>query len=618
MAYVALYRKWRPMTFDEVVEQGPVVTVLRNAVLSNRIAHAYLFCGTRGTGKTTMAKIFARAVNCLNPQNGNPCNECDVCRNIINQQILDVSEIDAASNNGVDNIRAIIEETAYAASMAKYKVFIIDEVHMLSTGAFNALLKTLEEPPENVIFILATTEPNKLPVTILSRCQRYDFKRISQGGIISRLEKICKEQNLSYELPALAFLAQKSDGAMRDAISLLDQTLASCGDKLTLSAARTATGSVDKEFVEKFAQNVIRADGAEILSQISVLFSEGRDPSDFIAELMQIFRNILVLLNVKNTEGMIYETEESMKLLREIAKETNKEELTLMIKELSKLDNSLKWAIQRKILFEAGMLALCDRKWDKSDVELADRISALEERLSDLVKSGLRVQSREMPKTQTAAPQVVEIPVKQEAQNPIPQPKNETVEPPFDISFKPTFEPPFEPLPPEPPIEQTVETIAPKTAEITSKAVNSPAKVNSVSGITESDELDWRDFLSNVSGKGQASLSALIKINSRGVLDGKGNLILVFTNAIVKDMIVKKEATDILSESASTAYGMPLHIVYATKNDDLSSFEAHNSESQEITQSANEHSEGESDGFDGAVNLLKEISAQDGFDVHFN
>ena len=325
-----------------------------------------------------------------------------------------------------------------------------------------------------------------------------------------------------------------------------------------------------------------------------------------------------MLLNVKNTEGMIYETEESMKLLREIAKETNKEELTLMIKELSKLDNSLKWAIQRKILFEAGMLALCDRKWDKSDVELADRISALEERLSDLVKSGLRVQSREMPKTQTAAPQVMEIPVKQEAQNPIPQPKNEPVEPPFDISFEPTFEPPFEPLPPEPPIEQTVETIAPKTAEITSKAVKSPAKVNSVSGITESDELDWRDFLSNVSGKGQASLSALIKINSRGVLDGKGNLILVFTNAIVKDMIVKKEATDILSESASTAYGMPLHIVYATKNDDLSSFEAHNSESQEITQSANEHSEGESDGFDGAVNLLKEISAQDGFDVHFN
>ena len=603
MAYVALYRKWRPMTFDEVVEQGPVVTVLRNAVLSNRIAHAYLFCGTRGTGKTTMAKIFARAVNCLNPQNGNPCNECDVCRNIINQQILDVSEIDAASNNGVDNIRAIIEETAYAASMAKYKVFIIDEVHMLSSGAFNALLKTLEEPPENVIFILATTEPNKLPVTILSRCQRYDFKRISQGGIISRLEKICKEQDLSYELPALAFLAQKSDGAMRDAISLLDQTLASCGDKLTLSAARTATGSVDKEFVEKFAQNIIRSDGAAILEQISVLFSEGRDSSDFIAELMQIFRNILVLLNVKNTEGMIYETEESMKLLREIAKETNKEELTLMIKELSRLDNSLKWALQRKILFEAGMLALCDRKWDKSDVELADRISALEERLSDLVKSGLRIQSREVPKTHASEVKVEQVPVKQDVQEPFV--------PPFDIPPEPPFVPDFEPLPPEPPKEQT-ETHQPKPMENTPKAVNELKKAKSVSGITESDELDWRDFLSNVSGKGQASLSALIKINSRGVLDGKGNLILVFTNAIVKDMIVKKEATDILSESATAAYGMPLHIVYATKNDDLSSFEAQNSE-QKVVQEIPQN-----DSFDETVNLLKEISAQDGFDVHFN
>ncbi len=617
MAYVALYRKWRPMTFDEVVEQGPVVTVLRNAVLSNRIAHAYLFCGTRGTGKTTMAKIFARAVNCLNPQNGNPCNECDVCRNIINQQILDVSEIDAASNNGVDNIRAIIEETAYAASMAKYKVFIIDEVHMLSTGAFNALLKTLEEPPENVIFILATTEPNKLPVTILSRCQRYDFKRISQGGIISRLEKICKEQNLSYELPALAFLAQKSDGAMRDAISLLDQTLASCSDKLTLSAARNATGSVDKEFIEKFAQNIIRADGAEILSQISVLFSEGRDPSDFIAELMQIFRNILVLLNVKNTEGMIYETEESMKLLREIANETNKSELTLMIKELSKLDNSLKWAVQRKILFEAGMLALCDRKWDNSDAELTERISVLEQRLSDLVKSGIRVQSKEMPRTQIVSPQVLEMPVKQEVQKTIQQPDA----PPFDMPPEPPFMPDFESLPPEPPIEQSVEMRAPQAAEVMPKAVKATPKANSVSGITESDELDWRDFLSNVSGKGQASLSALIKINSRGVLDGKGNLILVFTNAIVKDMIVKKEATDILSESASAAYGMPLHIVYATKNDDLSSFEAQKSKTQgtqEIPKSANENSESVSDGFDGAVNLLKEISEQDGFDVHFN
>lgn len=566
MAYMALYRKWRPMTFDEVVEQSPVVTVLRNAVISGRIAHAYLFCGTRGTGKTTMAKIFARAVNCLNPQNGSPCNECDVCRNILNQQILDVSEIDAASNNGVDNIRAIIEETAYAASIAKFKVFIIDEVHMLSTGAFNALLKTLEEPPENVIFILATTEPNKLPVTILSRCQRYDFKRISQDGIIGRLVKICKEQELSYELPALAFLAQKSDGAMRDAISLLDQTLASCSDNLTLSAARAATGSIDKEFVEKFAQNIIHSDGAEILRQVSVLFSEGRDPSDFIAELMQIFRNVLVILTVNNPEGMIYETPSSMNLLKEIASDTNKEELTLMIKELSKLDSSLKWALQRKILFEAGMLALCDRKWDESEASLLQRISALEQRLSDLVRTGIRTAERHsVSQPQRVEERPVEIPTEK------PMPKKQEV-------------------PAEPIKKETV-------------------KKNSVVGITESDELDWKDFLSNVSGKGQASLAALIKINSRGVLDGKGNLILVFANSIVKDMIVKKDATDILSESATTAYGMSLRVVYATKNDDLNGFSAVSDEQPQKPIA---------DSFDNAVDLLKEISQQDGFEIEFN
>ena len=574
MAYMALYRKWRPMTFEEVVEQSPVVTVLRNAVISGRIAHAYLFCGTRGTGKTTMAKIFARAVNCLNPQNGSPCNECDVCRNILNQQILDVSEIDAASNNGVDNIRAIIEETAYAASIAKFKVFIIDEVHMLSTGAFNALLKTLEEPPENVIFILATTEPNKLPVTILSRCQRYDFKRISQEGIIGRLEKICKEQELSYELPALAFLAQKSDGAMRDAISLLDQTLASCSDNLTLSAARAATGSIDKEFVEKFAQNIIHSDGAEILRQVSVLFSEGRDPSDFIAELMQIFRNVLVILTIKNPEGMIYETPSSMNLLKEIANDTNKEELTLMIKELSKLDSSLKWALQRKILFEAGMLALCDRKWDESEASVSQRISALEQRLSDLVRTGIRTAERHS----VSQPQRVEE-----------RPVENTVE-----------------IPTEKPVEKPL----PKKQETQAEPIKKETvKKNPVAGITESDELDWKDFLSNVSGKGQASLAALIKINSRGVLDGKGNLILVFANSIVKDMIVKKDATDILSESATTAYGMSLRVVYATKNDDLNGFAA---VSDEQTQKPI------ADSFDSAVDLLKEISQQDGFEIEFN
>ena len=210
MSYMALYRKWRPQTFDEVVEQENVVNILRNAVIQNRIAHAYLFSGTRGTGKTTLAKIFARAVNCLHPVNGGPCNECEICRGILEGRILDVSEIDAASNNGVDNIRAVIDDSVYSSSVARYRVYIIDEVHMLSLAAFNALLKTLEEPPENVIFILATTEPNKLPVTVLSRCQRYEFKRISREGIAARLRYICGETGIDATDEALGFLAEKS------------------------------------------------------------------------------------------------------------------------------------------------------------------------------------------------------------------------------------------------------------------------------------------------------------------------------------------------------------------------------------------------------------------------
>ncbi len=571
------------MTFDEVVEQNAVVTVLRNAVSTGRIAHAYLFCGTRGTGKTTMAKIFARAVNCLNPQNGNPCNECDVCQSILNQRILDVSEIDAASNNGVDNIRSIIEETAYAASVARYKVFIIDEVHMLSAGAFNALLKTLEEPPKDVVFILATTEPNKLPVTILSRCQRYDFKRISQEGIIGRLEKICKEQDLSYELPALAFLAQKSDGALRDAISLLDQTLASCGDTLTLHAARNATGSLDKAFVERFAMHLLKSESAELLQQISELFSEGRDPSDFIGELMQIYRNLLVLLTVRNTEGMLYETAESMTLLREMAEISHVKELTMIIRELSRLDQSLKWAVQRKIIFEAGILALCDRKWNETEAALTDRIAVLERRISDLAASGIP----EKPRT-TAVSQPIPDPVPPPMPEPAPLPISE---------------------PPAPAVSETPEPKPkPKPKQVAPKAVSAPG------ALQESDELDWKEFLSNISAKGQASLSALIKINSRGVLDGKGNLILVFSSPVVKDMIVKKEATDILSESASSAYGMALRVVYATKQDPLDAFAppAAAPEAKPVRQPAAAAS---SEGFDSAVQLLRELSEQEGFQV---
>lgn len=616
MAYVALYRKWRPMTFDEVVEQKTVVTVLKNAVQTGRIAHAYLFCGTRGTGKTTMAKIFARAVNCLNPQNGNPCNECSVCKNIINQQILDVSEIDAASNNGVDNIRTIIEETAFAASVAKYRVYIIDEVHMLSGGAFNALLKTLEEPPQNVIFILATTEPNKLPVTILSRCQRYDFKRISQEGIIGRLEEICKEQNIQYDISALAFLAQKSDGAMRDAISILDQSLASSGNNLTLASARAATGAIDKAFVEDFAYNIISSNSAEILKQVAVLFSEGRDPSDFIAELLQIFRNVLVMMTVDNTEGLVYETKESILKLKEIGEATNKKELVMIIKELSSLENSLKWTFQRKIIFETGMLNICDRKTDESDIAVEKRIDMLERRLSDLVNKGIRVSyrnngniSQETVQNVTESNQAI-----QDKQEEIPHKEENKQNIHVEKHSKST-----EHVQPAETPKVTTEHIEPVAKK--KKVVN-----NSQLGMAEPNELDWKDFLSGIADKGQASLSALVKINCKGMLDGKGNLILIFSSPIVKDMIVKKDATDLLSESATQAFGKRLRVVYAVKGDDLTLFPGNDAENvEDYSPAQNESDEEEADAlnenqdsFQNSVDILKELSESDGFDIFEN
>lgn len=390
MDYIALYRKWRPMTFDDVVEQGSVVTILKNTVKSGRIAHAYLFCGTRGTGKTSIAKIFSRAVNCLSPHDGNPCNQCEICRGIIDGSLLDVSEIDAASNSGVENVRSIIDESSYQATRAEYKVFIIDEVHNLSTPAFNALLKTLEEPPEKVIFILATTEAQKIPVTIASRCQRFDFKRISREGIIGRLEEICHSMELDYEEGALRLIATKADGGLRDAISLLDQTISYSQGKITLAEARRAVGSVDSEILESFAKAIISRDSFGVLSLTDSVFSGGGDPSNFIGDLIELMRNLMIILSTRNPKQFLYEENDDLERLKELASGTNLKELTMLIRELSGLENSLKWSVQRKILFEAGMLSLCDRSWGK-DSELSDRIQVLERDVADLVNRGIKV-----------------------------------------------------------------------------------------------------------------------------------------------------------------------------------------------------------------------------------
>ncbi len=407
MEYIALYRKWRPLTFDEVVEQESTVTILKNTVKSGRIGHAYLFSGTRGTGKTSVAKIFARAINCENPVDGNPCNQCPICKGILSDSMLDVAEVDAASNNGVDAIRDIIDVSSYRASLAKYKVFIIDEVHMLSVSAFNALLKTLEEPPERVVFILATTEPQKIPVTILSRCQRYEFKRISRDGIVARLEEICEKTGLEYETGALRLIAGRADGGLRDAISMLDQTIAYSEGRITLRDARKASGAIDSEVLEDFTGALLARDSFKILTVTDDIFAAGIDPSNFIGEIIGMMRSLMICSSTRNPKQFLLEDDKGIERLKKLASYTNTKEITMFIKELSALESKLKWSIQRKIVFEAGMLSLCERTWSRES-EITDRVETLEKGVADLVNNGLKL----------APGQIVTAPVSVEANEP--------------------------------------------------------------------------------------------------------------------------------------------------------------------------------------------------------
>ena len=318
MSYTALYRKFRPDNFDDVKGQDHIVTTLTNQIKHNRIGHAYLFCGTRGTGKTTVAKILAKAVNCQHPVNGSPCGECDMCKAIQAGTSMNVIEIDAASNNGVDNIREIREEVAYRPTEGNYKVYIIDEVHMLSTGAFNALLKTLEEPPSYVIFILATTEAHKIPITILSRCQRYDFHRITIDTIAARLDELLKIEGVEAEEKAVRYVAKAGDGSMRDALSLLDQCIAFyLGQTLTYDKVLEVLGAVDTEVFSKLLRKVLQGDVTGAIRTLEDLIIGGRELGQFVGDFTWYMRNLLLVKTSENPEEAIDVSSDNMKLLKE-------------------------------------------------------------------------------------------------------------------------------------------------------------------------------------------------------------------------------------------------------------------------------------------------------------
>lgn len=382
MSYTALYRKFRPQEFSDVKGQEHIVTTLKNQIKAERIGHAYLFCGTRGTGKTTIAKIFAKAVNCERPVDGSPCGECAVCQAIAAGNSMNVIEIDAASNNGVDNIRQIREEVEYRPTEGRYKVYIIDEVHMLSIGAFNALLKTLEEPPSYVIFILATTEAHKIPITILSRCQRYDFRRISIDTISDRLLELLGEEKIEAEEKAVRYIAKAGDGSMRDALSLLDQCIAFyLGQKLTYDKVLKALGAIDTEVFSRLLRQILEKNVTQAIKMLEEIVIEGRELGQFVTDFTWYLRNLMLVQSADDMEEALDISAENLALLKEEAQLIDAGTLMRYIRIFSELGSQIKYAAQKRILIEIAVIKLCRPEMEKDYASLVDRINSLEKRL---------------------------------------------------------------------------------------------------------------------------------------------------------------------------------------------------------------------------------------------
>ncbi len=380
MGYTALYRKFRPITFSELVGQEHITRTLRNQIMADRVGHAYLFNGGRGTGKTSSAKILARAINCLNPKDGEPCNECEICKGALNGSLTDIVEMDAASNNSVEDIRSIREEVNFLPTKAKYRVYIIDEVHMLSPGAFNALLKTLEEPPEHVKFILATTEPQKLPATILSRCQRFDFKRISNEDIIKRLEIVCKESNIEITEGALKIISVLAEGAMRDALSILERCVQDGENKIDEDKIKDLVGIPKITFVHSIVDAIVEYDIDKALASMDEILNQGKDLNNFLWEIIKYVKDVLIYKSSGKAE--LY-SEDEVTNIKNLTDKVTKEKLVNLIYELSNLENDMKWSTQKTIMFQAGIIKLCSKEIGTGG-DIEDRL----EKIENYLKSG--------------------------------------------------------------------------------------------------------------------------------------------------------------------------------------------------------------------------------------
>lgn len=369
MSYIALYRKYRPDNFESIVGQGHIIDILKSQIVNDKISHAYIFSGSRGTGKTTAAKVFAKAVNCLNRKGAEPCNECEACKSIMSGATTDVVEMDAASNNSVDNIRAIRQEVMYATTGLKYKVYIIDEVHMLSTSAFNALLKTLEEPPKNVIFILATTEEHKILPTILSRCMRFEFRKINENDIVNRLEYVLKDNNIEIEKEATEYIAKLSNGGLRDALSILERLIDEKNSKITYSKVESLVGSADKKILQNLATAILEYNCNEAMNIVDKVIDSGKEIRYICAQLVDLFIDKLRDKVVKKGEVL-----PGVSVAR----------LNYIIKEISKLDSDIRQSVNSNIILKAKIIELCTEIIYSNEQELLEKIEKLELRIEKL------------------------------------------------------------------------------------------------------------------------------------------------------------------------------------------------------------------------------------------
>lgn len=412
--YRVLYRKWRPQTFSDVSGQPHITETLMNEVRESRLAHAYLFTGSRGTGKTSCAKILSKAINCLHPVNGNPCNECDICKGIDNGSVLDVVEIDAASNRGIDDIRALREESAFTPAQTKYRVYIIDEVHMLTIEAFNALLKTLEEPPAHIVFILATTEVQKLPSTILSRCQRFDFRRISVDAIVSRLKYVCKNEKVTVSDDAAVLIARIADGGMRDALSVLDRCL-SISENIDVDVVSDAAGIMSKSHLFALSEAFINKDTSKALSIIDELHNSSCDTERLCTELTNHFRSLLIIKSVRKPEDILISTNEEIEELRKLANKFTVEEILSVMNILSSAIASIKVTQNRRIETEMAIIKICSPQSSTDVASLFSRIAELEKKVKDLQNGAVLIKTatNDPPPVSAAAKE------KQEEQKPV-------------------------------------------------------------------------------------------------------------------------------------------------------------------------------------------------------